>query len=152
VISENTFAQLWPNHKAPSVKPTSATLKTYTGEKIKPVGVISVSVEVNKQTQRLTLLIVPGDGPNLFGCDLLAYFRLDWAQLHRLHVSDVLQTLLGSHSAVFKPELGLLELQLRFTLTHPCLPNSLKLDQFPMLFGTVWTKRLNDWNRPESSN
>ena len=27
VISENTLAQLWPNHKAPSVKPSSATLK-----------------------------------------------------------------------------------------------------------------------------
>ncbi|XP_065902584.1 uncharacterized protein [Dysidea avara] len=48
---------------APSVKPTNATLKTYTDEKIKPVGVISVSVEVNKQKQQLTLLIVPGDGP-----------------------------------------------------------------------------------------
>ena len=50
LISENTFAQLWPNHKAPSVKATSATLKTYTGKKIKPVGVISVSVEVNKHS------------------------------------------------------------------------------------------------------
>jgi len=76
------------------MKPTSATLKTYTGEKSKPVGVISVSVEVNKQTQQLTFLIVP-------------YFCLDWAQLHRLHVPDELQTLLDSHSAVFKPELGL---------------------------------------------
>ena len=71
VISENTFTQLWPNHKAPSVKSTSATLKTYTGEKIKPVDVISVSVEVhvNKQTQQLTLLIVPGDGSSLFRHD-----------------------------------------------------------------------------------
>ena len=50
VISENTFAQLWPDHKAPSVKPTSAILKTYTGKKIKPVDVISVSVEVNEKT------------------------------------------------------------------------------------------------------
>ena len=37
----------------------------------------------------------------------LAYFRLDWAQLHGLHVPDELQTLLDSYSAVFKPELGL---------------------------------------------
>ena len=79
MISENTFTQLWPNHKAPSVKPTNATLKTHTGEKIKPVGVISVSVEVNKQKQQLTLLIVLGDGPSLFGRDWLAYFCLDWS-------------------------------------------------------------------------
>ena len=58
------------------MKPTNATLKTYTDEKIKPVGVISVSVEVNKQKQQLTLLIVPGDGPSLFGHDWLAYFWL----------------------------------------------------------------------------
>ena len=82
VISENTFAQLWPNHKAPSVKPTSVTLKTYTNEKIKPVGVSSVSVEVNRQTQQLTFLIVPADDPSLFGHDWLAYVRLEWAQLH----------------------------------------------------------------------
>ena len=108
VISENTFTQLWPNHKAPSVKPTNTTMKTYTGENIKPVGVISVSVEVNKQQQQFTLLIVPSDGPSLFGHDWLAYFRLDWSRLHRLHDTDELQTVLDSHSAVFKPELGLI--------------------------------------------
>ena len=87
VISENTFTQLWPNYKASSVKPTNATLKTYTGEKTKPVGVIPVFVEANKQKQQLNLLIAPGDGPSLFGCDWLAYFRLDWSQLHRVHVT-----------------------------------------------------------------
>ena len=45
VVCENTFAQLWPNHKVPSVK---STLKIYTDKKLKPVGVItSLSVEVN---------------------------------------------------------------------------------------------------------
>jgi len=44
------------------VKPTSATLKTYTGEKIKPVGVISVLVEVNKHSSSpssLSLVMAP---------------------------------------------------------------------------------------------
>ena len=70
------------------MKPTYATLKTYTGEKTKPVGVIPVFVEANKPKQQLNLLIAPGDGPSLFGCDWLAYFRLDWSQLHRVHVTD----------------------------------------------------------------
>jgi len=32
------------NNKAFSVKPTSVSLKTYTGEKIRPVGVVSVEL------------------------------------------------------------------------------------------------------------
>jgi len=32
----------------------------------------------------------------------------------------------------------------------PGLP--IKLNQLPMLFGTAWTKRLSDWNIPDSSN
>jgi len=34
VISKNTFAELWPNHNASSMKPISATLKAHTGEKV----------------------------------------------------------------------------------------------------------------------
>ena len=44
VISENTFTQLWSNHKALTpVKPTSTALKTfYIGEKIKPVQLVLI--------------------------------------------------------------------------------------------------------------
>ena len=41
IISDKTFTQLWPKDLQPSLKPTNAALKTYTGETIKPLGVIS---------------------------------------------------------------------------------------------------------------
>ena len=37
------------NFVAPHLKPTNATLKTYTGEQIKPLGAISVQVEATEQ-------------------------------------------------------------------------------------------------------
>ena len=47
IISDQTFTQLWPEDLCPSLKPTNAALKTCTGERIKPLGVTSVQVEVN---------------------------------------------------------------------------------------------------------
>ena len=49
VISEKTFTQLWPKDLQLQLKPTDAALKTYTGETINPLGVISV--QVNSQQQ-----------------------------------------------------------------------------------------------------
>ena len=58
VISDKMFTQLWSKDLQPPLKPTNAILKTYTGENIKPLDVISVQVEVNNQKQQLELLVV----------------------------------------------------------------------------------------------
>ena len=61
IISDQTFTQLWPEDLCPSLKLTNTALKTYTGERIKPLGVISVQIEVNNQKEQLDLLVVPGN-------------------------------------------------------------------------------------------
>ena len=105
----STFTQLWPKDLQPSLKPTNAALKTYTGETIKPLGVISVQVEVNNQKQQLDLLIVPGNGPSLLGCDWLSNLRLDWAHIYSMNSSDSLQVVLARHPTVFEESLGLVK-------------------------------------------
>ena len=102
IISDKTYTQLWFQDLSPPLKPTNATLKTYTGEQIKPLGAISVQVEATKQNKQLGLLIVPGDGASLLGRDWLRCFKLDWTQIHHLNCSDTLQAVLGHNSNVFE--------------------------------------------------
>ena len=109
VISDKMFTQLWPKDLQPPLKPTNAILKTYTGENIKPLGVISVQVEVNNQKQQLELLVVPGNGPCLLGRDWLSHLRLDWAEIHHISHADSLQVVLDRHTTVFKESLGRVE-------------------------------------------
>lgn len=109
IISDKTFTQLWSQELSPPLKPTNATLKTYTGEQIKPLGAISVQVEATEQKQQLELLIVPGDGPSLLGRDWLRCLKLDWTQIHHLNCSDTLQAVLDRHSNVFDSSLGLVQ-------------------------------------------
>ena len=109
IISDQTFTQLWPEDLCPSLKPTNAALKTYTGERIKPLGVISVQVEVNNQKEQLDLLVVPGNGPSLLGRDWLSCLRLDWVHIHYMNNSDTLQVVLARHPTVFEESLGLVQ-------------------------------------------
>ena len=109
IISDQTFTQLWPEDLCPSLKPTIAALKTYTGERIKPLGVISVQVEVNNQKEQLDLLVVPGNGPSLLGRDWLSCLRLDWAHIRYMNNSDTLQVVLAHYPTVFEESLGLVQ-------------------------------------------
>ena len=70
------------------------------GEKINPLGVISVQVKVNNQQKHLELLVVPGNGPCLLGRDWLSHLRLDWAQIHHTNQLDSLQAVLDRHLTV----------------------------------------------------
>ena len=66
------------------LSPTSVVLKTYSGEHIKPLGVISVDVKYNGQHHNSKALVVETVGPLLFGCDWLQHNRIDWSHVHRL--------------------------------------------------------------------
>eukprot|EP00079_Xenopus_tropicalis_P016020 XP_004914327.1 PREDICTED: uncharacterized protein K02A2.6-like [Xenopus tropicalis] len=90
---------------------TNIVLKTYTGEVIRPEGVIKVCVKLNKQRARLPLYIVTGNAVPLFGREWLRRIHLDWREIKSIsavHRSNegTLDSLLKQHEKVFSEELG----------------------------------------------
>ena len=63
LISENTYRNLWLAKRRPPLQPSDARLYTYSGELIKVLGIISVTVRYKDQVKQLPLLVVPTDGP-----------------------------------------------------------------------------------------
>ena len=64
---------------------------------------MNVTVQVNKQTEQLPLVVACGNGPSLLGRDWLMTLTLDWTQLCANHVcsSLSLQGILDEHSSIF---------------------------------------------------
>ena len=143
IISDQTFTQLWPEDLCPSLKPTNAALKTYTGERIKPLGVISVQVEVNNQKEQLDLLVVPGNGPSLLGRDWLSCLRLDWAHIRYMNNSDTLQVVLAHHPTVFEESLGLVQgTTAKIHVDPAAQPKFFKARPVPYALVIRWTRKL----------
>ena len=67
LISENTYHSTWLAKKRPPLQPSDARLYTYSGELIQVLGTISVTVRYKDLVKQLSLLVIPADGPSLFG-------------------------------------------------------------------------------------
>ena len=78
------FRSTWDKSHAPSIKPSTANLCTYTGQRLDVVGVVEVNVLYKDQNTTLSLVIVKGRGPSLLGRDWLSVIRLDWSQFHKV--------------------------------------------------------------------
>ena len=93
---------------------TELSLKTYTGEKIIPVGVLKANVEYkDQQPLLLDLYVVKNKAPVLMGRDWPHKVRLDWYAIKSLKASQTppttkehLQTMLDKYSDVFVDKLG----------------------------------------------
>ena len=111
LISENTYRTTWTAAKRPPLQPSDTRLYTYSGELIEVLGAITVTVCYKQQTKQLSLLVVPTDGPVLFGRDWLQAIVLDWRQLNRVHNirSRALQDVLDQYSDLFKDRMGTLQ-------------------------------------------
>lgn len=118
VISKSDYDQIFGKTQ---LKPTSILLKTYTGEKVVPVGVQPVQVELNGQEEVLDLYVLERGGAPLWGREWLRKLRLDWSTIKSLHVlSNVspsaspstevqLNKLLEEAAPVFKEGIGTLQ-------------------------------------------
>ena len=128
IISEKVYKTL---PSAPKLQPTSAQLRTYTGESIKVLGCISVKVCHNSQEKCVPLLVVSGEGPSLLGRDWLEQLKLDWTSVCHLHSEASVEDILACHRDVFNDELGILYrgLQLSYISILRVFPNSAKPDQ-----------------------
>ena len=106
IISEQTKNRL--NLTVPLASP-SVVLRTYTGEAMSVLGEMKVEVEYKDQHYNLTLMVVKGDGPNLFGRDWLQYFQLDWKTIGIATLDKDLsqvQLLKNKYKQVFAEGLG----------------------------------------------
>ena len=110
LISEATFNKLWDSRTAPPLQPSGLPLplRTYTGEPIRVLGSVMVTVNDNQQEAELPLLVVGGDGPSLLGRNWLSSIRLDWKRILSIRTSQGLESILEQHKDVFKSELGTL--------------------------------------------
>ncbi|KAM7315470.1 uncharacterized protein ISCGN_005253 [Ixodes scapularis] len=115
VISKQQYRERFA---ALNLKPTALRLKTYTGETVKPCGVLEVKVSHQEETRVLPLYVLNQSGPPLLGREWLQRLRLNWKQVtgfNNLQRStqgaslmpvDKLQVLLDRYQAIFKDELG----------------------------------------------
>jgi len=76
-----TFPQL-------PLQPTAVVFKTYTGEQLKPIGVLTVNVEYNTNRYVLNLYVVNRGGPPLL--EWLKHIELDWHNINCLSSANIL--------------------------------------------------------------
>ena len=106
IISEQTKNRLYPMI---SLKSPSVVLRTYTGEVMSVIGEMTVKLQYKDQSHNLSLVVVKGDGPNLFGRDWLQYFQLDWKTIGTATLDQDLsqvQLLKHKYNEVFAEGLG----------------------------------------------
>ena len=105
LISAATFYRLWPGRQ---LEESTTKLCTYSKEPLKVVGVAQVEVKHGSSVASLPLVVIEGNGPDLFGRNWLQQFRLDWNSIHQLQ-ADALQEVLTWYQSVFEPGLGTLK-------------------------------------------
>ena len=96
-MSEVSFRELWPSCK---LLKADLCLCTYSGQPIPMLGTLTINVKCKDQVYREPLLVVKGDGPDLFGRNWLDHIRLDWQEIKYLQ-QNPLQTVLKRHEDVF---------------------------------------------------
>ena len=82
-------------------------MKTYTGEALEIIGQALVEVIYQDETTKLSLQILKGNGPNLFGRNWLKNIKLNWGSIKK--ISCDLDSMLSRHQSVFKDELGTMQ-------------------------------------------
>ena len=138
VISQEDYKD---NFSHIPLRKSDELLKTFTGEKISPLGVIPVHVEYNGQCKTLQLYVVTHKSQPLFGRAWLEHIVLDWPQIKTLESKsrgERLQALINKFEVLFqddkmgtmnkiKARLQVVETEPKFFKPRP-VPYSLKLD------------------------
>lgn len=92
------------------LQPCDTILTTYTGETVKPLGILNVTVQLNGQREKLELYVVQNGSNCLFGRDWLKRIQLNWSEIKELSTSNStnteLQSLLDKHKPLFQDGIG----------------------------------------------
>lgn len=109
-MNEVKFNEMWNEKERPQIRQTKLLLTSYTGEKIKVVGVAEVEVSYERQIKTLPLVVVKGTGPSLLGRGWLEALKLKWEEIKNVRTeAQSLQEVLMRSEDVFKQELGMLK-------------------------------------------
>ena len=109
VLNEQTFTLMQNGRSQVVLKPSETVLRTYTGEVIPVLGIVTTEVVYEGQRYNLTAHVVAGQAPNLLGRDWLQQIRLSWPKVEwvqQLADDSRLHTLLNKYSDIFIAELG----------------------------------------------
>ena len=96
-------------------------LRTNTGERLPVLGQLNVTVEYEDQKAELPLLIVPGDGPALWGRNWFSAIRLNWQAIK--YVTQGIESILSRYPDLFKEELGTLKgMEIKLSIAKDAVP------------------------------
>ena len=102
IISSRVYRENFP--EIPLQK-SDTTLRAYTGEPIKVLGMFNAEVKCEEQQYSLPLLVEDDDGPSLFGRNWLSSITLDWKSIK--HLSTGLDSLLQKYKEISRMSLVL---------------------------------------------
>ena len=105
VCSEEEYRRIWPE-QGPMIQPCNKSLRTYSGEQLGIKGQAEVQVKYGDQTADLSLIILHGSGPFLFGRDWLAKLRLNWPEICHVSTDASIDEIVNEYADVFSSELG----------------------------------------------
>ncbi|XP_061152316.1 uncharacterized protein K02A2.6-like [Syngnathus typhle] len=109
IISFNDYKKMFPDTK---LSRTSVKLKTYTGEKVAPLGKLKVKVKYRNQKCNLELFVLKEGGVPLFGRRWLRQIKLNWHEIKSMHIASKqltdmkLTEILDKHAHVFSEGIG----------------------------------------------
>ena len=100
LVSSTSFHSLLPELE---LTPSAVPLRTYSGERMKVVGVVEVDAMYGTQRATLPLYVVEGTGLSLFGRNWLEAIRPDWESIRSVQsTAGVLENMLKQHKEVFE--------------------------------------------------
>ena len=96
ILSEKTYQDITQQTDFSPLEESQDTLKTYTGEVIKVLGITKVTARYDNQEQRLCIHVVKGEGPDLMGRDWLDHFTVALGEVnHPAQSWEPLQSMLN---------------------------------------------------------
>ena len=147
IMSKSTYLNKFSS--VPLV-PSSAMLKTYTGEPLRVCGEMKCEVMYKSQKYILTLLVADHTGkPTLLGRDWLSNIKFDWEDIFQVINSkpcvgmDELDSLLAKHSNLFEDSYdGLVGLEAHITIKDGAKPVFFKPRKVPYALKEAVEKEL----------
>ena len=98
VPSSSTWTRLFPGRE---LKRTNTVLKTFSGEQLQAIGSADVKVQYKSQSVTLPILVLKGEGPDLFGRNWLKHIWIDWQSMHQVE-EERLHTMWAHNKKYFK--------------------------------------------------